>query len=198
MINGTQITIVGNVGTTPELRVSGSGTHVTTLSVAVSERKYNRETGKYTDGPVTWYRVNVWRDMADNVCASLRKGMRVIVIGNLASRDWSNDGKSGTAWEITADAIGPDLAFATANVQRGSAIPGDIPPADDPWAGRSVLPAGQRPAQTDDSTAPDTGDSPGPSSTAEVSGLVEAGSLGTPGARKLRQRRPRATGATPA
>jgi single-strand DNA-binding protein len=197
VINGTQVTIVGNVGATPEIRVSGSGTHVTTLSVAVSERKYNRDTNKYADGPVTWYRVNVWRDMADNACASLRQGMRVIVIGNLAARDWTNGDKKGTAWEITADAIGPDLAFATADVRRGSAMSRDIPPAEDPWAGREVLPVGQRPKQASDSDAPDAGDTPGPSSTAEVTEAINKSSLGTPGARKLRQRRPRAAGATP-
>ena len=130
MINGTQVTIVGNVGADPERRSTGSGTIVTTIAVAVAERKYDRQSSKYVDAGTTWYRVNIWRDMAENACASLRKGMRVIVIGNLAAREWETQDSHGIAWEITADAIGPDLAFASADVKRVTRT--DAPPADDP------------------------------------------------------------------
>lgn len=139
-INGTQITIVGNIGEDPELRFTPSGAAVATFSVAVTPRRFDRNTNEWKDGDATWYRVNVWRHLAENVAETLAKGMRVIVVGSLAARPWENKdkGTSGTSWEITADAIGPDLTWATAKVAK-SAKRGDrdVPPPEDPWASSS-------------------------------------------------------------
>jgi len=129
MITGTQITIIGNCGDTPELRYTSSGTAVATFSVAVPQRKRNPGTGKWEDSGTTWYRVNAWRYLAENVAGTLVKGTRVIVVGSIESRVWERDGKSGIAWEVTADAAGPDLTFATARVTKSSRVP--LP--DDPW-----------------------------------------------------------------
>lgn len=137
MITGTQITIVGNVGQAPELRYTPTGTAAASFSVAVPQRKRDAQ-GNWTDAGTTWYRVNVWRDLAEHAAASLEKGTRVIVVGNIASRDWESGGKSGTAWEVTADAIGPDLTFATADVKRTARD--TVPPPDDPWAGIDAQP----------------------------------------------------------
>ena len=142
-INGTQITIVGNVGEDPELRFTPSGAAVVTFSVAVTPRRFDRTSNEWKDGDATWYRVNVWRHLAENVAETLTKGMRVVVVGNLAGRAWENKekGTSGVSWEITADAIGPDLTWATAKVSKSSRRPGsDVPPPEDPWAGSA--PAG--------------------------------------------------------
>jgi single-strand DNA-binding protein len=132
MISSTQITIVGRLGSDPELRFTPTGLAAASLSVAVSQRKYNRDSSKWEDTGTTWYRVNLWRDMAQHAADSLKRGMSVIVIGSLAARDWESNGKSGTAWEITADAIGPDLTFATAEVRRTTRD--SVPPPDDPWS----------------------------------------------------------------
>jgi single-strand DNA-binding protein len=129
MITGTQITIIGNCGDNPELRYTQSGTAAASFSVAVPQRKRNPATGKWEDSGTTWYRVNAWRDLAENIAGTLSKGMRVIVMGMLASRPWEDGDKRGIAWEITADAAGPDLTFATARVIKSSRVP---LPAD-PW-----------------------------------------------------------------
>lgn len=134
MLNSTQITIVGNVGQEPELKFTPSGAAVVTLSVAVTPRRLDRETNKWTDAPATWYRVNAWRGLAENVAETISKGSRVIVVGSLSARDWKNDrGESGTVWEILADAIGPDLTWATAKVFRASRKGDAVPPPEDPW-----------------------------------------------------------------
>lgn len=132
MLNTTQVTIIGNTGEAPETRYTPTGTPVASFSVAVPQRKYNRETGKWDDVGTTWYRVNCWRDLAEHVAESIGKGTRVIVVGALAARDWERDGKTGTTWEITADGIGPDLTWATATVKRTARD--SVPPPDDPWA----------------------------------------------------------------
>jgi single-strand DNA-binding protein len=133
MLNTTQVTIVGNTGDAPELRYTPTGTPVASFSVAVPQRRYDREAGKWQDTGTTWYRVNAWRDLAEHVAESIGKGARVIVVGALASRDWESNGKTGTTWEITADACGPDLTWATAAIKRTRRD--GVPPPDDPWAG---------------------------------------------------------------
>jgi single-strand DNA-binding protein len=137
-INETRVTIVGNLGEDPELRFTPSGAAVATFSVAVTPRRFDKTKNEWTDGAATWYRVNVWRALAENTAETLTKGQRVIVVGTLAARPWKNEtkGTEGVSWEITAEAIGPDLTWATAKVTKSAKHNGgrDVPPPDDPWA----------------------------------------------------------------
>jgi single-strand DNA-binding protein len=133
MPNGSQITIIGNTGESPDLRFTPTGTQVVSFSVAVPERRKN-QAGEWVDVSTTWYRVNAWRGLAEHIAESVGKGTRVIVFGSLASREWSkDDGTHGVSWEIRADAVGIDLTWATATVHR--AARSDVPIPDDPWAG---------------------------------------------------------------
>jgi single-strand DNA-binding protein len=132
MINGTPITIVGNVGQDPELRYTAGGNAVARISVAVPQRRYDKTAGKYVDSGTTWHTVIAWRYLAENIAASIQRGQRVIVIGTIASRDYERtDGTSATAWEVTADAIGPDLSYQTATVRRVTRDNAPLP--DDPY-----------------------------------------------------------------
>lgn len=134
MINGTQITVVGNVGQEPQLRFTPSGAAVVSFSVAVTPRRFDRESNKWIDGTATWWRVNAWRGLAENIAESVTKGAGVVVVGTVASREWTNDkGEKGTAWEITADSVAVDLRYATAKVTRATRHGGEVPPPDDPW-----------------------------------------------------------------
>jgi single-strand DNA-binding protein len=135
MINGTQIAIVGNLGADPEMRYTPTGMAVTNFNVGVpNPRRQDKATGKWNDTGTTWHRVNAWRDLAEHCAESLARGVRVIVVGTLTSRDWiSKEGEKRVSWEITADAIGPDLTYATASIKRTHRD--DVPVPDDPWAG---------------------------------------------------------------
>jgi single-strand DNA-binding protein len=118
MLNGTQITIVGNLGNDPEMRYTPTGLAVTSFSVGVANRRVKRG-NEWEDNGSTWYRVTAWRDLAENVAQSLVRGSRVIVVGILASRDWDDkEGGKHTSWEIVADACGPDLSFANVAIAR--------------------------------------------------------------------------------
>jgi single-strand DNA-binding protein len=115
----TQITVVGNIGGEVELHFTPSGAAVCNFSVADQQRRKNAQTGEWEDGETTWYRVNVWRQQAENVAESLSKGDRVIVLGRVQLREYTaSDGSKGRTLEITADAIGPDTKFATTTVNR--------------------------------------------------------------------------------
>jgi single-strand DNA-binding protein len=138
MINGTQITIVGNLGADPEMRYTPTGQAVTSFSVGVQNRRTRQDNGEWNDTGSTWYRVTAWRELAENAAQSLTRGTRVIVTGILASRQWEDkEGNQRYTWEITADAIGPDMTFAAVAIAKSkrSVAPRKetVPAGNDPW-----------------------------------------------------------------
>jgi single-strand DNA-binding protein len=118
MANEPVITIVGNTGSEAELRFTPNGAAVANFSVCVTPRTKS-QSGEWVDGDPTWYRVNAWRQLAENCAESVGKGMRVIVQGRLNNRKWTTpEGAERYTLEITADAVGPDLTWATAQVRK--------------------------------------------------------------------------------
>jgi single-strand DNA-binding protein len=117
MANEPVITIVGNTGSEAELRFTPSGAAVSNFSVCVTPRV--KQGDQWVDGDATWYRVNAWRQLAENCAESIGKGMRVIVQGRLSNRKYTTpEGDVRYSLEITADAVGPDLQWATARVVK--------------------------------------------------------------------------------
>lgn len=113
------ITIVGNLADDPELRYTPSGVAVANVRVAVNQRFFNRETNQFDERLDGFFTCNVWRDMAENVADSLKKGMRVVVCGRLRSRSYEDrDGNTRWVTEIEADEVSPSLRFARAQVNR--------------------------------------------------------------------------------
>jgi single-strand DNA-binding protein len=114
------ITIIGNLADDPELRYTPNGVAVTNISVAVN-RRFRNQTGEWDEKLDGFFRVNVWRDQAENVAESLSKGARVMVQGRLISRSYEDKDKQ-TRWvtEIEADEVCPSLRWARATVNKVS------------------------------------------------------------------------------
>jgi single-stranded DNA-binding protein len=54
--------------------------------------------------------VIAWGTLSEHAAETLAKGDRVIVHGRLNQREWTTEtGEKRSAWEITADEIGPSL-----------------------------------------------------------------------------------------
>ena len=89
------------------------------LRIAYTARRHNRETGEWTDGTTTFVNVQCWRQLADNVTMSLRKGEPVLVMGRLRIRSYNDaEGKSRTAVEVEASSVGHDLTRGVAHFSR--------------------------------------------------------------------------------
>jgi len=111
-----QVSLVGNITDDPELRYTQSGAALATFTVAVSHRsKHNGEWQDVSDG---FFRCTAWRSVAENAAKSLKKGQRVMVIGKLIQRSFETDGHKRTVVEIQVTHVGPDLQFATAQVEK--------------------------------------------------------------------------------
>jgi single-strand DNA-binding protein len=118
MASENQIIIVGNLTDDPELRYTPNGAAVVKFRVAVN-RRYKDEAGNWKDGETSYFTVNAWRSLAENVAESLTRGTRVVLAGRLQMRQWeTQDGEKRTVVEIEADEVGPSLRWATAKVER--------------------------------------------------------------------------------
>jgi single-strand DNA-binding protein len=116
--NPNSITVVGNVTRDPEMRYTPSGISQLTLGVAVNRSWRNQQTNEWEER-TSFFDVVCWRELADNVGGSIKKGMRVLVTGRLEQRSWETDqGEKRSKVEIVADEVGPSLRFATAEVHR--------------------------------------------------------------------------------
>lgn len=128
----TSITIRGNITAPPELRYTQNGKPVASVTVA-------ENVGKDDQKRTNFHRVTLWGELGEHA-ASLEKGTSVIVVGRLDQREYeTREGEKRIAWEITADAFGPDLRFQTATVQRASSKGGQqsrpqVQPQTDQWA----------------------------------------------------------------
>lgn len=108
-------TFRGNLTDDPVLRFTSNGRAVVNFTIATNKRSFNRQTNEWEDGETTFRPVTAWNALAENIAESLRKGMRVIVIGELGDRTYTTkDGNERRVTEVTAQDVGPSLLYAQA------------------------------------------------------------------------------------
>lgn len=97
-----RIILMGRLTRDPELRRTGSGTAVTSFSLAV-DRDFKSQSGeKETD----FIDVVAWRSTAEFVAKYFTKGRMAIVEGRLQIRPWTDkDGNNRRSAEVVADNI---------------------------------------------------------------------------------------------
>jgi single-strand DNA-binding protein len=121
MAGDTQITVVGNLVSDPELRYTPTGVAVANFRVASTPRTFDRQANEWKDGDSLFLTCNVWRQAAENVAESLQRGMRVIVMGRLHQRSYeTREGEKRTVFEIEVDDVGPSMRNASAKVAKSN------------------------------------------------------------------------------
>jgi len=97
-----QITIIGNLGADPEMKYTPSGVPVTNFSVATS-KIWNDADGVKQEKTV-WFRVTTWRKQAETCAQYLKKGSKVMVVGEIeeARAFTDRDGNNRASLEVTA------------------------------------------------------------------------------------------------
>ena len=92
-----KIIAVGNLGKDPELRYTPNGDAVCSFSLAVNQK------AKGGEKETTWFKVTLWRKMAENAAKYLTKGTPVYIEGRLNTEAWTDrDGKNQITLEIQA------------------------------------------------------------------------------------------------
>ncbi len=140
MAIGNSVVLVGNLTDDPELRFTPQGVAVANFRMAVNQR-FKDQQGNWQDGETSYFRVNCWRQLAENIAETLTRGSRAIVSGRLKFRQWeTQDGETRSVVEIEAEEVGPSLRFATAKVEkvaRGGGT-GGTPAGGDDWDASSA------------------------------------------------------------
>ena len=117
----TNLTMIGNLVSDPELRFTPSGAAVAKFTVASTPRYLDKTTIEWKDGDSLFLQCQIWRQAAENVAESLTKGMRVIVSGRLKQRSYeTKEGEKRTVFEVEVDEVGPSLRNATAKVTKAA------------------------------------------------------------------------------
>lgn len=131
MANEPQMTIFGNLTADPELRFTPSGVAVANFDVAVTPRV--KDGDSFKDGNTSFFRCTVWRDYAEHVAESLKKGNTVFVSGRFATSDYTTKaGETRTSLEIAVEECGPTLRWATTTVTKVGSTSGGGRPSSAP------------------------------------------------------------------
>jgi single-strand DNA-binding protein len=88
VLRSTQQTVIGRLGSDPEIQYFNSGTCKTKLSLAV-----NRPGQKKNDPnalPPDWFKAELWGEDAEGAANELRKGDLVKVTGRVSTDRWTD------------------------------------------------------------------------------------------------------------
>lgn len=134
----TPITLIGRIGTEPEIKFGQQGTAVLKFRVVTAGRK--QVDGKWEDVDTSWWSVTAFRQLAENLAESIKKGDGVIVVGKIKQRSYETpQGEKHSIVEVMAESVGPDLRWAVAQVKKAERVGrqqfADAKAAieDDPW-----------------------------------------------------------------
>ena len=113
------ITMVGNLVADPELRYTPNGAAVANFRIASTPRVFDRQSNEWKDGEAIFMPCSIWREAAENVRESFKRGDRVIVTGRLKSRSYeTKEGDKRTIIELDAEEVGASVKYATATIKR--------------------------------------------------------------------------------
>lgn len=127
----TTIHVIGNVGRA-DLTFTPSGKALLKGSVAVNRRRFDRAANEWADVGTDWHDFALWGDKAEAAAEVVTKGVRVIVSGELESRQYEKDGGQRTAWEIKASEVGVIPRGAARSQGQRATSAASV--GNDPWA----------------------------------------------------------------
>ena len=98
--------VMGHLGKDPELRVTTTGKSVCRLSVATSNRTFDKKTKKWVSRDPDWHNVIVWGELAEKVAQEFSKGDAIMVRGKSRTREYKDkDGQKRRVTEIEAKEV---------------------------------------------------------------------------------------------
>ena len=98
--------VMGHLGKDPELRVTPTGKSVCRLSVATSNRTFDKKTQKWVDKDPDWHNVIIWGELAEKVAQEFSKGDAIMVRGKSRTREYKDkEGQKRRVTEIEAKEI---------------------------------------------------------------------------------------------
>lgn len=101
-----RITLLGNVGGDPDVRVLDGGVKVASFTLATTERSYTKRDGTVVPERTEWHNIVLWRGLADIADKYIRKGSKLYIEGPLRTRSYEDrNGVKQRIAEVYADNI---------------------------------------------------------------------------------------------
>jgi single-strand DNA-binding protein len=102
MLNSASI--IGNLGSDPELRTTPAGQSVAELRIATSRSWTDKVSGTRKE-ETEWHTIVVWGKQAESCAKYLAKGRQVFVKGRIQTETWEKDGAKHYRTKIVADEV---------------------------------------------------------------------------------------------
>lgn len=84
-----KVILVGNLGSDPEVRYTGSGTAIANLRIATNERWRSKESNEWQER-TEWHRVVMFSRLAEIAQEYLKKGQQVYIEGRIQTNKWQD------------------------------------------------------------------------------------------------------------
>lgn len=108
--------LVGNLGSDPELRYTQGGEPVANFSLATN-KKWKSKSGESQEH-TEWHKIVVWGKTAENCEKFLKKGSKVLVEGEIQTREWE-DKEGGKRYTTEIKALGVDFLSTSSDSGSG-------------------------------------------------------------------------------
>lgn len=131
------ITVTGNVGKTPELKVTAEGKPFLNVSLASSRWDRGQNGGKGAEVTI-WYNVSFWEKDAERAERLISEGAtKLIVTGRIMQRSYkTKDGREGVSLEIRPSDF--DVAYNASGRKRAAGEVSNADEAVDPVTGEVI------------------------------------------------------------
>ena len=92
-------TVIGNLGSDPELRYTPQGKPVCNLSVACNDYYNDQKT-------TTWAKCVIWGPDAENTSKFMKRGSQIAISGKVREREWQDkEGNKRKSFEVHAQQV---------------------------------------------------------------------------------------------
>jgi single-strand DNA-binding protein len=115
------VSLVGVAVSEVRAATTESGHSMARFRLVCRPRRFDAATGTFIDHDPSYVTVLCWRQLAEHVTTSVRRGDQVLVTGRMRVREWEHEGRLRISVEVDAQSVGLDLNRAPANLQRHTA-----------------------------------------------------------------------------
>jgi single-strand DNA-binding protein len=112
-VGETYLTLQGRVGSDIKFKEVSGRVALASFRLGTTPRQYDRTKQAWVDRATTWFTVECWRTLAENVNESLRRGHPVVVTGRLKTTEWLEEGQTKSRTVLDAFSVGHDLTRGT-------------------------------------------------------------------------------------
>lgn len=118
-----KVSLLGNLGADPELRVTQGGQAVLNLRLATTENYLDKSNVRQER--TEWHRCTVWGKRAEGLAKILKKGDRIFVEGGLRTTSYEKNGEKRYSTDINVNNV--LLCGGGGKPAQGDADESDIP-----------------------------------------------------------------------